>query len=184
MESVLQDLRYAVRQLRRNSGFTIAVVLALALGIGVNTGIFSVVRAVLLAPLHYSEPDRLVMVWEDASYVGFAHNTPAAANYVDGRAQNQVFTDMAALRYHNAAFTGGSAPEEVLGRRVTPNFFDLLGVQPAIGRPFTAQEDAAKTSVVVLSYSLWQRRFGSTPSIIGRSVLIDDVAFDYRVEIV
>jgi putative ABC transport system permease protein len=167
-------LRSAFRQMKRNPGFFAIALAALTLGIGANTAIFSAVEGVLLRPLPYDDPGRLVMVWEDASYVGFAHNTPAAANYVDWRAQNQVFTDMVALRYSNAAFTGDQAPEEALGRRVTPNFFDVLGVQPEIGRPFTAEEDAAKRKVVVLSYAFWQRRYGGDSSIIGRSILMDE----------
>jgi putative ABC transport system permease protein len=169
-------VQMALRQMRRNPGFFTVALAALALGIGANTAIFSAVEGVLLKPLPFKDPGRLVMVWEDASYVGFAHNTPAAANYVDWRAQNQVFTDMVALRYHNAAFTGGQAPEEVLGRGVTPNFFDVLGVQPEVGRPFTKEEDAASTKVVVLSYVLWQRRFGGDPTVIGRAVQMDDEA--------
>ena len=169
-------LRLALRQMKRNPGFFAVALTALALGIGANTSIFSAVEGVLLRPLPYTDPGRLVMVWEDASYVGFAHNTPAAANYVDWRAQNQVFTDMVALRYHSAAFTGGQAPEEALGRGVTPNFFDVLGVQPALGRPFTKDEDAAGSKVLVLSYPLWQRRFAGDPSVIGRAVQVDDEA--------
>jgi predicted permease len=169
-------LRSAFRQIRRNPGFFAIALAALALGIGANTAIFSAVEGVLLRPLPYGDPSRLVMVWEDSTYLGFSHNTPAAANYVDWRAQNQVFTDMAAVRYDNAAFTGDAAPEQLLGRRVTPNFFNVLGVPPAIGRPFTAEEDAAKRKVVVLSYALWQRHFGGNPSVLGRSILMDDEA--------
>jgi len=169
-------LNSAFRLMKRNPGFFAVALAALALGIGANTAIFSAVEGLLLRPLPYADPGRLVMVWEDASYVGFAHNTPAAANYVDWRAQNQVFADMVAMRYSNAAFTGDQAPEEALGRRVTPNFFDVLGVQPEIGRPFTAEEDAAKRKVVVLSYAFWQRRFGGNPSLVGRSVLMDGEA--------
>ena len=169
-------LRTALRQMKRNPGFFAVALTALALGIGANTAIFSAVEGVLLRPLPYADPGRLVMVWEEISYLGFAHNTPATANYVDWRVQNQVFTDMAAIRYSHAAFTGNVAPEEVLGRRVTPNFFDVLSVHPAVGRQFTAQEDAAQSKVVVLSFKLWQRRFGGDASIIGRSILMDDVA--------
>ncbi|HXN53398.1 MAG TPA: ABC transporter permease [Candidatus Acidoferrum sp.] len=159
--------------MKRNPGFFAVAVAALALGIGANTAIFSAVEDVLLRALPYAQPERLVMVWEDASFIGFAHNTPAPANYVDWKAQNQVFTDMMAARYVNAALTGDQAPEQVLGRGVTPNFFDVLGVQPAIGRPFTAQEDAAKSRVVVLRHELWQRRYAGDPGIIGRSILMD-----------
>jgi putative ABC transport system permease protein len=169
-------LRSAFRQMKRNPGFFAVALTALALGIGANTAIFSAVEGVLLRPLPYADPSHLVMVWEDASYLGFSRNNPAAGNYVDWRAQNQVFTDMAAMRYSNAAFNGDQAPEQALGRGVTPNFFDVLGVQPAVGRPFTAEEDAAKRKVVVLSYALWQRRFGGNPSVVGRSILMDGEA--------
>jgi putative ABC transport system permease protein len=169
-------LRSAIRQMRRNPGFFAIALAALALGIGANTAIFSAVQGVLLRPLPYADASKLVMVWEDASYLGFAQNTPAAANYVDWRAQNQVFTDMVAVRYSNAALTGDQAPEQALGRRVTPNFFDVLGVQPAMGRPFTAEEDARGSKVVVLSYPLWQRRFGGDASLLGRTVLMDGEA--------
>src|SRR5580693_353710 len=169
-------LRSAFRQMKRNPGFFAVALAALALGIGANTAIFSAVEGVLLRPLPYADPSHLVMVWEDASYLGFSRNNPAAANYVDWRAQNQVFTDMAAMRYSNAAFNGDQAPEQALGRGVTRNFFDVLGVQPVVGRPFTAEEDAAKCKVVVLSYALWQRRFGGNPSVVGRSILMDGEA--------
>jgi putative ABC transport system permease protein len=169
-------LRSALRQMKRNPGFFTVALTALALGIGANTAIFSAVEGVLLRPLPYADPSRLVMVWEDASYLGFSRNNPAAGNYVDWRAQNQVFTDMAAMRYSNAAFNGDQAPEQALGRGVTSNLFDVLGVQPVVGRPFTAEEDAARRRVVVLSYALWQRRFGGNPSIVGRSILMDGEA--------
>jgi hypothetical protein len=112
-------------------------------------------------------------VWEDAAFIGFAHNTPAPANFVDWRKQNQVFKDMAALRYEGSSLTGDQAPEEVMGGSVTPNFFDVLQVEPAMGRRWTAEEDAAKSAEVVISYSLWQRRFGGDPAIVGRNVLMD-----------
>ena len=169
-------LRLAFRQMKRNPGFFGIALAALALGIGANTAIFSAVEGVLLRPLPFADASKLVMVWEDASYLGFSHNTPALANYVDWRAQNQVFTDMAAIRYSEAALNGDQAPEQALGRGVTPNFFDVLGVQPAVGRPFTVEEDAKKTKVVVLSYPLWQRRFGGSPAIVGHTILMDGEA--------
>jgi len=170
------NLRYALRQVRENPGFFALTVAALALGIGANTAIFSAVEAVLLKPLPYNHPEQLVMVWEDASFIGFAFNTPAPANYVDWKAQNQVFTDMAARRASSMSLTGDGAPEELYGQRVTPNFFDVLGVQPAVGRVFTAEEDKAKEQVVLLSYNLWLRRFGGDKSIVGRPILLNGVA--------
>jgi putative ABC transport system permease protein len=166
-------LRYAFRQFRHNPSFFVIAIAALALGIGANTAIFSAVEALLLRPLPYGDPGRLVIVWEDASTIGFAHNTPAPANYVDWRAQNQVFTDMAALRYQTASLTGDQAPEQALGGAVTANFFDVLQVQPFLGRPWTHEEDAAKSKAVVISYTLWQRRFAADPKIIGRSILMN-----------
>jgi predicted permease len=173
--NVLSNLRSTFRQIKRNPGFFAVAVAVLALGIGANTAIFSAVEAVLLRPLPYAEPSRLVMVWEDASFIGFALNTPAPANYVDWRAQNQVFTDMAATRFTTASLTGDDKPEQLSGRKVTPNFFDVLGVQPTLGRPFTVEEDKTQSSVVVLSYGLWQRRFGGDQSIVGKAILLNGV---------
>jgi predicted permease len=167
------DLRAAVRALLKSPGVMAVAVVTLALGIGANTAIFSAVEAVLLHPLPYADPGRLVMIWEDASYIGFAHNTPAPANFADWRAQNQVFTDVVALRYSSASLTGDPSPEQALGGGVTPNFFDVLGVQPALGRRWTEEEDAKNSKVVVLSYTLWQRRYGSDPNIVGRGILMN-----------
>lgn len=166
-------LRYTFRQFRSNPGFFLIAVAALALGIGANTAIFSAVEALLLRSMPYGDPSRLVIVWEDASFIGFAHNTPAPANYVDWRAQNHVFTDMAALRYHSSGLTGDQAPEEVVGGLVTPNFFDVLQAQPFLGRAWTREEDGAQSKSVVISYDLWQRRFAGDVNVVGRSILMD-----------
>lgn len=166
-------LRYTFRQFRGNPSFFLIATAALALGIGANTAVFSAVEALLIRPLPYGDPSRLVMVWEDASFIGFAHNTPAPANYADWRAQNHVFADMAALRYQTASLTGDQAPEQALGGWVTPNFFDVLQVQPFIGRSWTREEDSAKSKAVVISYHLWQGRFGGDPEIVGRSILMN-----------
>src|ERR1700730_17087727 len=115
----LANLRYTFRQINKSPGFFIVAIAALAMGIGANTAIFSAVEAVLLKPLPYADPDRLVIVWEDASFVGFAENTPAPANYLDWRAQNQVFTDMAATRYTSAGITGDATPEQLIGKKTT-----------------------------------------------------------------
>src|SRR6266849_5612528 len=133
--NLLANVQYTFRQITKTPGFFLVAIAALALGIGANTAGFSAVEAVLLKPLPFAQPDRLVVVWEDASFIGFAFNTPAPANYVDWRAQNRVFTDMAALRYQTASVTGDQAPEQALGGAVTANFFDVLQVQPFHGRP-------------------------------------------------
>jgi putative ABC transport system permease protein len=173
--SLLTNLRYTFRQITKNPGFFALAVAALALGIGANTAIFSAVEAVLLRSLPYYQPDRLAVVWEDASYVGFPNNTPAPANYLDWQARNHVFTDIMATRFDTASLTGDGQPEQLSGKKVTPNFFDVLGVQPIVGRPFTAEEDKSQTPVVVLSYNLWRRRFAGDVSIIGRPILMNGV---------
>ena len=171
----LQDLRYAARILWKNPGFTAVAVIALALGIGANTAIFSVVNTVLLRPLPYKDPEQLVMVWEDASRHGYPRDTPAAANYVDWRDQNSVFSSMAAIADVNFNLTGVGNPERLKGRRVSANLFPLLGVEPQLGRVFTAAEDQpGAQGVVVLSHRLWQRRLGGDPGILGKTLTLND----------
>ncbi len=173
-----QDLRYGLRMLLKNPAFTIIAVVALALGIGANTAIFSVVNAVLLRPLPYKNPERLVMVWEDNSKQGFPRDTPAAANYVDWRDQNHVFEGMAAMVDVSFNLTGTGEPERVDGQRVSASLFQLLGVAPQLGRAFVAEEDQSGANrVVILSHALWERRFGSDPAIIGRAINLDGQSF-------
>jgi putative ABC transport system permease protein len=167
---LLGDFRYAVRLLRKTPVFTVAAIGTLALGIGANTTIFSLVQDVLLRPLPYQDPDQVVMVWEDRTAAGFPRNTPAPANYHDWRAMNRSFADMAATRFAFANLTGGGAPEVVLGRAVTANFFSVLGVQPVLGRAFTAADDTSGARVVVISHALWQRRYHGDPGIVGRTI--------------
>ena len=171
----LQDLRYAARILWKNPGFTAVAVIALALGIGANTAIFSVVNTVLLRPLPYKDPEQLVMVWEDNSRHGYPRDTPAAGNYVDWRDQNSVFSSMAAVDEVNFNLTGTGDPERIKGRRVSVSLFPLLGVDPQLGRVFTAAEDQpGAEGVVVLSQRLWQRRFGGDPAIVGKTLTLND----------
>jgi putative ABC transport system permease protein len=177
MRTVLADLRYGFRMARQAPAFTFVAICALALGIGVNSAIFSTLDAVVLRALPYTDPGRLMMVFEDATAIGFSRNTPAPANYIDWREQNHVFTDMAATRGRNAILTGDGAPEQVNGMAVTANFFAVLGVGPLMGRTFTEQEDRDSVQVVLISYRLWQRRFGGDPSILNRSVLMNDARY-------
>lgn len=175
LSDFLQDLRYAARILWKNPGFTAVAVIALALGIGANTAIFSVVNTVLLRPLPYRDPEQLVMVWEDASRHGYPRDTPAAANFVDWRDQNSVFSGMAAMADGNFNLTGVGDPERLKGRRVSANLFPLLGVDAQLGRVFTAAEDQpGAQGVVVLSHLLWQRRFGGDPGIVGKTLTLND----------
>src|SRR5215211_5135963 len=174
LADLLHDLRYAVRLQRKNPGFTIVAVIALALGIGANTAIFSVVNTVLLRPLPYKDPEGLVMVWEDATKQGYPRETPAAANFVDWRDQNQVFEGMAAISDESFNLTGAGDPERLEGRRVSANLFPLLGVDPQIGRVFSVSEDQSGSQrVVLLSYRLWHRRFGGDPGIVGKSLTLN-----------
>jgi putative ABC transport system permease protein len=173
-----QDLRYAARILWKNPGFTAVAVIALALGIGANTAIFSVVNTVLLRPLPYKDPDQLVMVWEDASRHGYPRDTPAAANFIDWRDQNSTFSGMAAIADNNFNLTGVGDPEQLKGRRVSGDLFPLLGVDPQLGRVFTATEDQpGSQKVVLLSHRLWQRRFGGEASIVGRTLTLNGESY-------
>jgi putative ABC transport system permease protein len=167
---LLADLRYAVRLLRKTPVFTIAAIGTLALGIGANTTIFSLVQTMLVQPLPYQDPDQVVMVWEDRTTAGFRQNTPAPANFRDWRTRNRSFTDMAATAFAFANLTGDGAPELVIGRRVTANFFSVLGVQPVAGRMLTAADDTIGQRVVVISHALWQRRYAGDPGIVGRTI--------------
>ena len=171
LETLFKDIRYAIRGLRKRPGFTFVAVITLALGIGANTAIFSVVNAVLLKPLAFKDPDRLVIVWEDAAFVGFPRNTPAPANYFDWKSQNRSFEDMAATAPTSFNLTGDGDPERVAAHQVSENFFPLLGVQPLLGRTFLQEEDReGGNKVVLLSYQLWQTRYGGAADIVNRNI--------------
>ena len=177
MRTLAADLRFGLRLLRQTPGFAVVAICALALGIGANTAIFSILDAVVVRPLPYSDPARLVMVYEDATAIGFARNTPAPANYIDWRSQNHVFADMAATRGRNMSITGDGSPEQIYGSAVTPNFFAVLGVSPLLGRTFTEAEDRDAARVVLISYGLWQRRYSGDASVLDRPILLDDARY-------
>jgi putative ABC transport system permease protein len=174
MYELLSDFRYGARRLLKSPGFAFVAILALGLGIGANTAIFSLVDRVLIRPLPYADPDRLVTLWEDASFMMFPRNSPTVANFVDWQKQNQVFTDLAASRDRAGSLTGDGPPEMVLGGAVTLNLFNVLGVQPILGRAFTESEDRLGENVIILSYGLWQSRYAADPAVIGRTVLMND----------
>ncbi len=175
MATLVKDISYAIRSLLKQPGFTTIAVVTLALGIGANTAIFSVINAVLLRPLQFHDPERLVMVWEEASFAGFPRNTPAPANYVDWRVHNQSFEDIAALANQSFNLTGDGEPERVSASAVTANLFPLLGVQPLAGRRFLPEEDQpGANKVVVLSYGLWQTRYGGAQTILGKNILLNN----------
>src|SRR5215217_5247566 len=174
METLIKDIRYGIRGLLKRPGFTAIALITLALGIGANTAIFSVVNAVLLRPLPFQKPEELVIVWEDATFVGFPHNTPAPANYVDWKAQNQSFVDMAASHEDSFNLTGDGEPERVSAYAVNANFFPLFSVQPLLGRGFLTEEDRpGSNKVAVLSYSLWQSRYGGDRNILNRDIQLN-----------
>ena len=173
LENLLQDLGYAWRMFRRAPGFAVIAVVTLALGIGVNTAIFSTADAALLRALPYTDPDRLVMLWQDGSLLGSGRNWPSPGDFEDWRKRNHVFTDMAAIRTVSATLTGDSAPEQVFGRRVTANFFSVLGVRPVLGRTFTPEEELQRAPVAVVSYGLWRQYYKGDPRIIGKQIVLD-----------
>jgi putative ABC transport system permease protein len=172
-----QDVRYGLRMIAKTPAISAIAIIALALGIGANTAIFSVVNAVLLRPLPFKQPEQLVMVWENATHLGFPKDTPSPANFLDWRAQNHVFSAMAALAPRSFNLTGVGEPERLDGRRVSANLFDLLGARPLVGRTFLSEEDKPGTKVVLLSEGLWQRRFGADPGIVGRGVRLNGESF-------
>ncbi|HET9696724.1 MAG TPA: ABC transporter permease, partial [Terriglobales bacterium] len=155
----MQDLRYALRMFKKNPGFSIAAIVALALGIGANTAIFSVVNSVLLRPLPYSDPDNLVVILHGEN------NPVAPANYLDWRSQNHVFSDMGAAEFWTPNLADEDRPEHLFALKMTPSMFPVLGVQPLLGRTFTAGEDTeGRDREVVLSYRIWQRRYAGDPA--------------------
>ena len=177
MALFLQDVRYALRLLGRQPGFTLVAVLTLALGIGANTAIFSIVNAVVLEPLPYEQPEQLVVLWSNPD--GRSRSGAASVDdFLDWRAQQRSFEGLSALAGNDATLTAaGSEPERVRGVNVSANFFDLLRVKPAFGRPFVAEEEQfGGPAVIMLSHGLWQRRFASDPTLVGRTVQLDGEA--------
>jgi putative ABC transport system permease protein len=174
VEDLWQDLRYGARMLIKQPGFALIAVVTLALGIGANTAIFSLVNAVLLRPLSYREPDRLVSVQGTNPQKGFKIDRVSPADLADWREQNSVFEQLAASRDAQYNLTGRGEPELIFGYRFSADFFQLLGVNPILGRTFLPEEDRpGSPRVVVLSQRLWQRRFGSDPNIIGQAITLN-----------
>ncbi|HSB12385.1 MAG TPA: ABC transporter permease [Blastocatellia bacterium] len=178
METLWRDLKYGARMLVKSPGFTAVAAIALALGIGANTAIFSVVNAVLIRSLPFRDPDRLVMVWENNRVRGNNRNVISAANYLDWQDQNSVLEQMAAFYDYRGNLTGMAEPEELPIQNVTANFFDLIGVNSAIGRTFTSEEgQRGRNHVIILSNGLWKRRFGGDPGLIGKTIRLSEVDF-------
>jgi putative ABC transport system permease protein len=179
-DEMFQDLRFGVRMLAKNPGFTLIAILTLALGIGANTAIFSIVNAVLLRPLPYRSPDQLVRVWGDNARQSSQLLTASLPDYLDWRDQNQVFEQIAAFSFVGGSgnLVGGDEPERVSGLRVSASLFPLLGARASLGRTFLPEDERAGAEpVIVLSHRLWTRRFGSNPGIIGQPVTLSERSF-------
>ncbi|MGH9792835.1 MAG: ABC transporter permease, partial [Candidatus Acidiferrales bacterium] len=173
------DLLYALRLLRKSPGFTLAAVLTLALGIGANAAVFSIFNAVMLRPLPFPEPERLVRLWESNPQRGWPIFAVSQPNFLDWRDQNQSFERIAASIGRAFNLSGVDEPERFLGLAVSHGFFPLLRVQPALGRNFLPEEDAAgaNTRVVLMSHGLWQRRFGADPAIVGKNIRLNELQY-------
>jgi putative ABC transport system permease protein len=178
IESLWQDVRCGLRMLRKNAGFAMIAVLTLALGIGANTAIFSVIHAVLLRPLPYDHPDRITLVRESNPGKGFEQFSVSPPNYMDWKNGVGVFEQMASMSRSQFSYTGGAEPERLVGARVAASFFSVLGAQPELGRTFLPEDDVVgKASVVVLSHGLWTEHFGSDPQVIGKSLTLDGESY-------
>jgi putative ABC transport system permease protein len=181
MSWLFQDVRYALRQFRKSPGFTAVAVITLALGMGANTSIFSVVNGVLLRPLAFKNPGRLVRIWHvppAKSFPGMTQFAVSAANYRDWESQNHVFDGMAIIGYHGFTMTGGGKPEQVAASAVSSGFFSTLGVPALLGRVFSADEDQVGHShVVVLSHRMWKEHFASNPDIVDHNINLDGEAY-------
>ena len=174
MDSLLQDIRYALRLCLRTPGFTIVAVLALAIGIGANTAIFTIVNAVLIERLPYRDPSRLVVLWESSSRRPGRPNTVGPGNYLRWRVRANAFEEMAGVVDMRINLTGVDNPEELVVQNVTEGFFSILGVSPLIGRTFSDDESVdPDADVTVLTYELWQRRFAGDPGIVGRAIRLN-----------
>ena len=178
MDTLVQDIRFGWRLLRRTPGFTLSAVLALALGIGATTAIFSVLDRVVLRPLPYPDPDRLTMVWEANDGKGLTHERISPVNFVDYRGLSQVFEGAAAWWYPQLTLTEtGHDPLRVNAIETTPNFFSVLGVQPVLGAGFPASPAYAREGIAVISHRLWRERFSGDPSIVGKTIALNGPLF-------
>jgi putative ABC transport system permease protein len=177
MNGFVQDVRFALRQLRKSAGFTAIAVLTLMLGIGANTAIFSMVNAVLLKPLPYKDSSRLVVVWQQNPHRGWFENDVSGANFLDWQKQNHVFAGMAAFESLFFNITGYSRPQEIAGERISANFFSLLGVKPLRGRLFLPEENNQERAAAIVSYSLWQQHYGGDPALIGRLIFLNGKSY-------
>src|SRR3989454_12793067 len=173
---MFNDFRYSIRTLLKSPGFTAVAVLTLALGIGANTAIFSVINTVLLRILPYRDPDRLAILWKTVPKKNIQEDWTSYPAFKDWRDQNKVFEDIALVFRPEAAqvvLTGNDWPERIQGAKVSANFFSIMGVPPSLGRSFSPDEGERGDQVVVLSYGFWQRQLGSSTDALGNTIEID-----------
>src|SRR5215472_15523928 len=179
--AILADLKVALRVLRKAPGFSLAALIVLALGIGANTAIFSIVNAVLLRPLPFADPDRLVQLWHtppQKSFPGMTEFSLSAANYLDWEQQNHVFEGSAIYSSAQFHLTSSGEAQVLRATRVEPTFFPVLGVNAMLGRTIAPGDDeSSKSKIVVLSYKLWKSQFGGDPRIVGQTVQLDQQGY-------
>jgi len=179
METLWQDLSYGIRALFKNRGFTAVAVLSLAIGIGANSAIFSVINALLLRPLPFQDADRLAILWQRSPGLNVAQDWFSPGQYLDVKAENQVFEQVAATIGASFNLTGQGGPEHVDGARVSSSLFPLLGAKATLGRVLLPEEDApGKTTTVILSHGFWSRRFGGDPAVIGKKLILSGNSFE------
>lgn len=178
MPHFFQDLRYALRMLRKNAGLTAVIVLSLAIGIGANTAIFSVVDALLLKPLPYPQPDRLALLWLRSPGIGIPQDWPSPGQYIDIKTANHSFEELSISRGSSWTLTGFERPELIEGISTSSSLFHLLGAKPLLGRLLLAEDDVpGRAPVAILSYALWVRLFNSDPRVVGRSITLDSKTY-------
>src|SRR5687768_3467221 len=174
MSAFLQDLRYAARALRRSAGLTFVIVASLAIGIGANTAVFSVVNALMLRPLPYPEPERLAMLWLRSPGINIPQDWPSPGQYIDIANENRSFAAMSISRGRVGTLMGQSEPQRVEALETSSSLFELLGARPLHGRLLRADEDKpGQPAVVILSHGFWNRMFGGDPGIVGRSITLN-----------
>jgi putative ABC transport system permease protein len=179
LDAAGRDARHGLRQVRRDPAFSAIAIATLALGIGGVTAVFSAFDTVLIRPLPYTDADRLVMIWDAMGQTDVtARHNPAPAEWIEWRRLNTVLADLASSQPGDATLSGDGDPEQVPARKVTWNFWSVLGAQPALGRPFTEDEDIKGVRVAIISHGLWQRRFGAAADIIGRKISINDESWE------
>src|SRR6185369_625453 len=172
MEALIRDIRYSVRSLRKRPAFSVLVVLVLAVAIAANSSIFSIVNAVILKPLSFKEPNRLVWIWATRKTVSRAFFS--IPNFIDTRDQNQTLAELAPLAIWPANLTGQGEAERLQGVRIAANAMQMLGVEAVAGRALVPDDDnASNARVVMLSYGLWQRRFGGTSEVLGKTLTLN-----------